>query len=88
MVRQKLSIEKMAAMRGLSDGTIAAHIEKLLSAGEQIDIDYLRPALEQFETIKAAFQKSGGTALSAVREMLGEQFSYAELKIARLFIKT
>ena len=88
LVRQKMSIEEMATTRGLAAGTIAAHVEKLLSAGEKIDIDYLRPPVEQFETIQAAFQTSGGRALFPVREMLGEQFSYAELKIARLFIKS
>ncbi|MBU4231266.1 MAG: DNA helicase RecQ [Proteobacteria bacterium] len=88
LVLQKMSIEEMASMRGLAAGTIAAHIEKLLSTGEKIDIDYLRPPVEQFETIKAAFKKSGGTALFPVREMLGEPFSYEELRIARLFIKS
>jgi uncharacterized protein YpbB len=88
LVQQKLSVEKMASMRGLAAGTIAAHIEKLVSRGEKIDIDYLRPPVEKFEKIKAAFQQCGGTALSPVLEMLGEPFSYAELKIARLFIKS
>ena len=87
LVRQKMSLEKMASMRGLAAGTIAGHIEKLVNSGETIDIDYLRPLSERFEKIKAAFQKSGGTALSPVLEMLGELFSYAELKIARLFMK-
>jgi len=88
LVLKKMSIEKMASMRGISARTIAAHVEKLVSTGEKIDIDYLRPPVEKFEKIKAAFQKSGGTALSPVREMLGEQFSYEELRIARLFIKS
>jgi ATP-dependent DNA helicase RecQ len=88
LVRQKMSVEQMASMRGLTAGTIAAHIEKLVSSGEKIDIDYLRPSDEKFATIKAAWRKSGGFALSAIREMLGESFSYAELKIARLFIKS
>jgi ATP-dependent DNA helicase RecQ len=88
LVLKKLSMENMASMRGLAVGTIATHIEKLVSSGEKIDINYLRPPVEQFDTIKAAFQKSGGTALSPVLEMLGAPFSYAELKIARLFIKS
>ena len=88
LVRQKMSIEEMASLRGVRFGRILAHIEKLVSAGEKIDIEYLRPPPERFETIKDAFQKSGGAALSPVREMLGEQFSYAELKIARLFIRS
>ncbi len=87
LVLQKMSLEKMASMRGLSAGTIAAHIEKLVSSGEKIDIDYLRPSVEKFDKIKAAFQQSGGTALSLVREMLGERFSYEELRLARLFLK-
>ena len=45
LVQQKLSVEKMASMRGLAAGTIAAHIEKLVSSGEKIDIGYLRPPL-------------------------------------------
>jgi ATP-dependent DNA helicase RecQ len=88
LVRQKMSIENMARMRGLAAGTIAAHIEKLVSNGEKLDIDYLRPSGEKFKTITAAFKKSGGTALSPVLEILGEPFSYAELKIARLFMKS
>ena len=88
LVRQKMSIEKMTSMRGLAAGTIAAHIEKLVSSGEKIDINYLRPPMEKFEKIKAAFKKSGGTALSPVLAMLGEPYSYAELRLARLFIKS
>ena len=88
MVLERRSINEIASMRGLSAVTIAAHIEKLVSTGEKIDIDYLRPPVEQFETIKAAFQESGGTALWPVRDLLGEQFSYEELRIARLFIKS
>ncbi len=87
LVLKKMSLEKMASTRGVSAGTIAIHIEKLLSHGEKIDIDYLRPPVKKFEKIQAAFQQSGGAALAPVRGMLGEQFSYEELLIARLFIK-
>ena len=87
LVLQKMSIEKIADMRGVTFRTVAAHIEKLHSNGEKIDINYLKPPVEKFEKIKDAFQKSGGTALAPVRVMLGEEFSYEELLIARLFIK-
>jgi len=88
LVLKKMSVEQMARVRGLAGGTITAHIEKLLRSGEEIDLEYLRPAPEEFEKIKAAFQKSGGTALSPVWEMLGEQFSFEKLRIARLFLKS
>ncbi|MDD5643053.1 MAG: helix-turn-helix domain-containing protein [Syntrophales bacterium] len=86
MVLQKMSIDEIATARGLAASTIAGHIEKLLSHGEEIDIEYLRPSSERLEIIKAAFQKSGGMALAPVKEMLGEDFSFEELRIARLFI--
>ena len=57
LVLQKMSIEKMASLRGLAAGTIAAHIEKLVSSGEKIDIDYLRPSVEKFETNKSRISK-------------------------------
>jgi ATP-dependent DNA helicase RecQ len=88
LVLQKMSIEKMADMRGLAAGTITAHIEKLVATGEEMDIDYLRPPLERFKKIEAAFKESGGINLSPVREVLGEGFSYDELRIARLFMKS
>ncbi len=87
LLRQKMSVEQMASMRGLSAATILAHLENLVSSGEELDLDYLRPPPEKFAPIAAAFQQSGGQGLAPVRAILGEQFSYEELRIARLFIK-
>jgi ATP-dependent DNA helicase RecQ len=88
LVLKKMPIEQIASMRGFSACTIVSHIEKLVSSGENIDINYLKPPSERFAKIKAAFQGSGSLALSPALEMLGEPFSYEELKIARLFIKS
>jgi ATP-dependent DNA helicase RecQ len=87
LLLKKKSIEEIASLRGVSAETIISHIEKLVRSGEVIDIDYLKPSSERFAPIKTAFQGSGGLALWPVRELLGEQFSYEELKIARLFLK-
>lgn len=86
LVEQKMSIDKIAKARKMTVGTITSHIEKLVAAKEEIDIEYLRPPAKKMEKIKFAFQKSGGTALSPVREILGEDFSYDELRVARLFL--
>ncbi|MCK4553764.1 RecQ family ATP-dependent DNA helicase, partial [Candidatus Parcubacteria bacterium] len=83
---QKLPIEKVAEKRGLAPSTIAGHLEKLIAAGEKLDIDYLKPPAERFEIIKKAFQKSGELNLSPVREILGEEYSYDELRLARMFL--
>ncbi len=81
-----MGIEKIAAVRRLSQGTIIDHIEKLKSGGEEIKIEHLRLPEERFQKIKSAFEKSGGTFLGPVREILGEEYSYDELKVARLFL--
>jgi ATP-dependent DNA helicase RecQ len=86
LVEQKMPIDKIAKARKMTVGTITSHIEKLVAAGEGIDIGYLRPPAKKMDKIKAAFQKSGGMALSPVREILGEEFSYDELRVARLFL--
>ena len=62
---KKCQLSKWRVLRGLSAATILAHIEKLVSSGEEIDLDYLRPPLEKFEQIAAAFQQSGGQAFGA-----------------------
>ena len=80
-----MTIEKIAGARGLSEATIIDHIEKLKAAGEEIKIEHLRLPEDRFRKIKSAFEKSGGTFLGPVREILGEDFSYDELKVARLF---
>ncbi|MBC8034495.1 MAG: hypothetical protein H7Y03_10140, partial [Chitinophagaceae bacterium] len=37
---------------------------------------------EKYDQIAAAILKTGGTAVSAVKELLGEQFSYGEIRAA------
>ncbi|MFZ5453613.1 MAG: DNA helicase RecQ [Thermodesulfobacteriota bacterium] len=86
LIREKMSIEDMASARGLAAATINAHLEKLVAAGEEMDLAYLRPPPERFAKIKDAFQRSGGMNLSPVKEILGEDFSYEEIRLARLFI--
>jgi ATP-dependent DNA helicase RecQ len=81
-----MTIKKIAGARGLSEATIIDHIEKLKAAGEEIKIEHLRLPEGRFQKIKAAFEKSGGMMLSPVREILGEDYSYEELKVARLFL--
>jgi len=83
---KKLPIKDMAKTRGLTEGTIVSHLEKLIKRGEKIDLEYLKPSTDRFTQIKDAFAKSGELGLSPVREILGDSFSYDELRLARLFL--
>lgn len=81
-----MSLEKIAKTRGLSLSTVVSHIEKLKNSGQEIKIEHLRPPKDRLEKMKFAFEKSGGKMLSPAKEILGEDFSYEELRLGRLFL--
>ncbi len=83
---QHMPLSEIARVRGLTEDTIITHLEKLLASGEALDISSLKLEPERFEKIKHAFHDSGGYALSPIKEKLGEEFSYVELKIVRMFL--
>jgi ATP-dependent DNA helicase RecQ len=87
LLLKKIPLEEIAKIRGLKLGTILSHLEKLSAEDENVPIEHLKPEAERLEKIKAAFEKSGGLALTPVKELLGEDYSYDELHLARIFIK-
>lgn len=86
LLAKNLSIREIANRRGLTEGTIVSHLEKLAKRGEKLNLAHLKPPAERLAQIKAAFIKSDGLNLSPVREILGDSFSYGELRLARLFL--
>jgi ATP-dependent DNA helicase RecQ len=87
LLAQKLSISEMAEQRGLSHNTIISHLERLAMAGEELDIQHLLPPPERVAKIKAAFQQFEEHYLTPVRELLGEDYSYDELRLVRLWLR-
>ncbi len=87
LLKQKLALAEMARIRELAQSTIVFHIEKLHEMNKNIDIEYLRPPKDRFEKIKIAFKKANTDMLSPVSRILGEDYSYDEIRIARIFLK-
>ncbi|MBI4092552.1 MAG: RecQ family ATP-dependent DNA helicase [Candidatus Kerfeldbacteria bacterium] len=87
LVKQGLSIAAIAKKRNLAPGTILTHLEKLQQSGESLKLDHLRPDPKRLASIRHAFQKSGGWNLSPVRDIVGQDFSYDELRLARMVIR-
>lgn len=81
------SIEEVASLRGLAFGTILQHLEEAVTQGEAISFAHVSFPKDRFETIKQAFQKSKGFALTPVRQALGESYSFDELKLVRLLLR-
>ncbi len=88
LAQQKMSIEDIARVRNLSQDTILSHLEKIAVWDKALDLSHLKPSPERFAVIVLAFQKTGGPALNPVRQILGESYSYEELRRARLFLKS
>ncbi len=94
LLSAKLFIEKrtpaqIAAVRGLSQGTILDHLEKALADGIRLDASHLTfPDEARFQNIVRAFQKTGGNLLAPVRNLLGEAYTYDEIRYARFLMQT
>ncbi|MCX6736067.1 MAG: RecQ family ATP-dependent DNA helicase [Candidatus Parcubacteria bacterium] len=85
-LKQKIGINAIAEIRGLAPATIINHAEKLSTEDPTLDISYLKPEPERFAKIAEAFQKTSNSALSPVREILGEEYSFDEIRLARIFL--
>ena len=87
LLEQGLTINQVAQQRGLSEGTIINHLERLVMAGEKLDLAPLLPPPEYSERIEAAFREHGAQFLKPVMDALGEGYSYEELRLVRVYLR-
>jgi ATP-dependent DNA helicase RecQ len=82
LYRQGLSVEEIARERSLKPVTILNHLTELAEAGEAVDIDRLvRP--EHYEVIVDALQQVGSDLLRPVKDFLGDEYSFEEIRLVR-----
>jgi len=83
-----MTIEAIALERDLKPSTIMDHIDRLRVTDQLPDITHLRPADESRLTrILSTFEQLHTTSLTPVREILGDDYGYDELRFARLFLR-
>jgi len=82
LYRQGLSVEEVASERGLTVNTIINHLLTQLELGEQIDLTS-RISPERYQVIADAFLEVGDEKLKPVKEFLGDEYSYDELRLVR-----
>lgn len=86
LLNQGMTIEEAASHRGLTSGTIVAHIERLLAAGRALDIDrFIAPARRK--EVEALFTKLRTEALKPVVVESNNTVSYDEARLARAWMK-
>ncbi|MBU4222613.1 MAG: helix-turn-helix domain-containing protein, partial [Euryarchaeota archaeon] len=87
MLDQDMDLDEITLKRNLSLNTVYGHIEKLILAGENIDIGKLVKK-EKIEVISNAILEIGAEALKPIKERLGDNYSYGEIRIVRAKKKT
>lgn len=79
MFRGGIPVDKIAALRGMSKSTIETHLLRFIQTGE-VPLEKLVPEykIKQIKSALLQFNESG--ALSPVKEFLGDDYSYNEIR--------
>lgn len=86
LYRSGKSIDEIAAERGLVRSTIENHLTHFISLGELSIFDLVEPA--KVETISRFFTATTVDTLTEAKNLLGEEFSYGEIRMVREYMKT
>ncbi len=84
LLRQKKSIESIAALRGLAKDTVISHIESLQQKKHLPDISYLVKSIDNFEEIRQIFKQTDSRDLPPIREKMRGTTPYYILRLVRL----
>lgn len=82
LLDEGFTMEDVMKERGLSRSTIENHIVEIVKNGFYDVEDFV--SKEHYEIINEYYEETGDPSLSSAREVLGEEFTYFELKICRL----
>ena len=87
MLEQGMTIDQIAQERGLSKNTIIGHMERITAQGVDLELEHFAPEPERLAVIEEAFRESGSALLGPVKEQLGDDYDYEELKLARIHLR-
>lgn len=86
LYKSGMSIEQIAAERNLKTSTIVEHLSTFVASGE-LDISELIDQ-SKIDLIVAAFKKHGTALLQPVKDELGDDVTYGELKLVKAYLKS
>ena len=87
LLSQGLSVDQIARERGLAANTIIGQIERMAAQGRELPLDHLLPDADRMRSIRDAFDICGYEFLKPVRDYLGAEFSYDEIRLTRLYAR-
>src|SRR5262249_4561691 len=89
-IKQKKSLDTIAAERSISYSTVLNHLEKLkgLKMLDNADLHYLKEALadDDFENIFSALKDSENGWLTPVYQTFEGKYSYEDIRLVRVFV--
>ena len=86
LVREGMSLSEIAERRQLSKNTVIGHVERLIRGGDRTGIAHLLPPQPRIDAIRSAFDLHGYNLLSPVRDFLGDDYTYDELRLVRAYL--
>jgi len=78
MFKNGHSLEDIAQLRGMTEGTIAGHLSFYVSNGELNVLKFVSE--EKLGNIKEVIKKLGSESLGAIKAALGEEYSYGDIR--------
>jgi ATP-dependent DNA helicase RecQ len=82
LLQKGFSVAEMAQQRGLRANTILSHLVELMEQGHSVELDTL-VTVDHQEKIRAAIATVGATSLTLIRNHVGEEYTYDEIKLVR-----
>ncbi len=78
LYKEGKSVLEVAKERNLSEGTISGHLCQFISTGDMVVTEIIEP--EKVEPILHAIKEAGTVGLNEIKERLGDQFSFSEIR--------
>ncbi|HYE74878.1 MAG TPA: helix-turn-helix domain-containing protein [Blastocatellia bacterium] len=82
------TIQAIAKIRDLNEGTIIDHIEKLVASGEEVKLDHVRPDQKDIDAVARHLKGADGklSPLKSALDREGKQMSFEAIRLARVFV--
>jgi ATP-dependent DNA helicase RecQ len=82
LYQQGMSVDEIAQERSIRPNTVIRHLSDLIEKNEVIDINLLVPGNKQ-QVIWKVLDTLGDVALTPIKEYLGDDYSFDEIRIVR-----
>ena len=86
LYRQGLGIEEIARACERQPSTVVSHLASIIEDGELFGVEHLL-APGHYDVIVEALLRIGGDMLKPVKEELGDEYSYEELRLTRAYLR-